>query len=99
MLRDEPLHHCRALGKIEIDYFHSMAAHELGCTGKGAAFADDHFRNSKLHHRATAKVTGHEGGIENGVAKAADATGVAQTIDLRVGHGIILLHPLVMSDR
>src|SRR5689334_9783370 len=99
MCGDELPHHFHAFGKIEIDFFNAMAAHELECARKGAALTDNHFRNSKLNHRAAAKVTGHERGIENRVAKAANPTGVAQTIDLRVGHWIILLHPLVMTDR
>ena len=75
-----------------------MSAHEFEGARKSAAFTHDHFANPKLHDRAAAEVAGHEGGIEDGVAKSSDSPGVAQTIDLGMRHRVAFLHPLVVTD-
>src|ERR1700730_13686620 len=98
MLGDEGAHHFHAFGKIDIDYFDAMAAHEIGSAGKVPTFAHDHFFDAELHDCAGAEVAGHERGIQNGIVKMAESSGVPQTIYFRVRDRIVVLDPLVVTD-
>ena len=80
--------------QIEVDHFHPWLRMNSGPARKSAAFAHDHLRNAELHDRAAAEITRHQSRIENRVAKASDPTGVAQTIDFRMGHRVGVLHAL-----
>ena len=75
-----------------------MAPHEFRPARKSAAFAHDHPRNTELHDRAAAEITRHQSRIENCVTKTSDPTGVAQTIDFRMGHRVGVLDAFVVTD-
>ena len=99
MLGNEFLHHLNAFSQIEVDNFYAVLMHEIQCAGECSAFADYDLFDSELNHSTGAEITRHQRGVQHRVAKTADSAGIADTIDLGVGDGVVILNSLVVTDR